>query len=134
MGPTTRHHWRARLLYPFGVGVRQSAPHRKGADSSWWTARPGWLLLRSEQLPGAERDDAAPGDDHVIEHGDPDELSDLDEPLGDRQVFLARFRVAAYAKLKLDMSLRSGDFEVRTVADRSPFAFIHRSRTAQTLT
>jgi hypothetical protein len=32
------------------------------------------------------------------------------------------------------MSLRSGDFEVRTVPDHSPLAFIYQSREARTLT
>ena len=60
---------------------------------------------RLQQLAGAERDHAALGNDDVVEDADADQVADLDEPLGDGDVFLAGLGVAR--GMVVDAALRA---------------------------
>ena len=53
------------------------------------------LLVGRNQTENAERDEAAFGNDNVVEHTDADQLTDFHQSFGDGPVFLAGLRITA---------------------------------------
>src|SRR5438552_2728150 len=76
-------------------GVSLSAFAKPGAWSVMTDQSTASPRLRSQETPRAEAHGAARGDDDMIEHADPDRLSDLRETTRDAEVLVARLGIAA---------------------------------------